>query len=308
MKNKKFSRIDKLPNGNAGDRIVNGCIVLEGGAFRGLYTTGVLDALMQFDINLQTVVGVSAGALNGLNYIGGHIGRSARINLGYRHDSRYVGLEAMKNNQGIIGFDFLFQGTQYFDPLNIKRVNDPNRELIAVATNCLNGEPIYFSKNAGCDIFKAVQASASMPYVSKMVEVDGIPCLDGGCSDKLGYEWALKQGFEKIILIRTRPRDYRKDEDRILVKQMTQRLYRDYPEFEQQLETMNARYNQQCDKAIELEEQGRIFTIAPEGPVDISRVESDMDKLAELYYTGYLDGLHNIQKVKEYLEIDSYDK
>lgn len=110
--NKRFSGISKLPNGNTSNKIVPGCIVLEGGAFRGLYTSGVLDALMQFEINMQCTVGTSAGALNGFNYVAGQIGRSARINLGYRHDSRYVGLEAFKNNKGIIGFDFLMKGTQ----------------------------------------------------------------------------------------------------------------------------------------------------------------------------------------------------
>lgn len=94
--NKRFSGISKLPNGNTSNKIVPGCIVLEGGAFRGLYTSGVLDALMQFEINMQCTVGTSAGALNGFNYVAGQIGRSARINLGYRHDSRYVGLEALK--------------------------------------------------------------------------------------------------------------------------------------------------------------------------------------------------------------------
>lgn len=83
----------------------------------------------------------------------GQIGRSARINLGYRHDSRYVGLEAFKNNKGIIGFDFLMKGTQYFDPLNTPRFMNPTRDFIAVCTNCKTGRPEYFSKNKNCRIF-----------------------------------------------------------------------------------------------------------------------------------------------------------
>ena len=187
--NKRFSGISKLPNGNTSNKIVPGCIVLEGGAFRGLYTSGVLDALMQFEINMQCTVGTSAGALNGFNYVAGQIGRSARINLGYRHDSRYVGLEAFKNNKGIIGFDFLMKGTQYFDPLNTPRFMNPTRDFIAVCTNCKTGRPEYFSKNKTQDIFKAVQASATMPYVSKMVEIEDGLYLDGGCSDKIAYQW-----------------------------------------------------------------------------------------------------------------------
>lgn len=301
---KRFSGLAKLPNGNASNKIVDGCIVLEGGAFRGLYSTGVLDALMQFDINMRYTVGTSAGALNGLNYVAGQIGRSARINLGYRHDSRYVGLEAIKNNNGIIGFDFLLKGTQYFDPLNVPRFMNPSRDFIVVSTNCKTGQPEYFSKNKTDDIFKAVQASASMPYVSKMVEIGDGLYLDGGCSDKIAYQWAIDQGFKKIIVVRTRQREYRKSETNPLVQRMTKRMYGKYSAFERKLESMNEDYNKQCDELIQLENEGRIFTIAPSLPVNVGRVESDMEKLGDLYYMGYLDGLNQIQKLKEYLEIE----
>ncbi len=304
VKSKKFSGLAKLPNGNAGTRVVDGCIVLEGGAFRGIYTNGVLDALMQFEINLRNTVGVSAGALNGLNYVAGQIGRSARINLGYRHDRRYVGLEAMKNNKGIIGFDFLFKGTQHFDPLNVPRFMNPNREFIAVATNCRTGKPEYFSKNKCSDIFKAIQASASMPYVSKMVELDGEYYLDGGCSDKIAYDWPLDRNIKKIVVVRTRDRDFRKSETKPLVQRMTRKLYGEYPAFSNVLESMNEDYNRQCDELIQLEKEGRIFVIAPSIPIHVGRVESDMEKLGALYYQGYIDGLNSIQDLKKYLEID----
>lgn len=304
MKNKKFSGLSKLPNGNAGPRIVEGCIVLEGGAFRGLYTSGVLDALMQFEINFRNTVGVSAGALNGLNYVSGQIGRSARINLGFRHDSRYVGIEAMKNNKGIIGFDFLFKGTQYFDPLNIPRFTDPNREFIAVATDCQTGKPAYFSKNTCSNIYTAIQASASMPYVSKMVELDGGFYLDGGCSDKIAYDWPLNKNIDKIVVVRTRDRSFRKNKDSVVAQKVTKRLYNQYPEFEKVLSNSNVDYNKQCDELEKFEQQGRIFVIAPSIPVSVGRVEPDMEKLGELYYQGYLDGLNQIQRLKEYLEIE----
>ena len=101
-KNKKvFSGLSRLPKGLASDQLTEGCIVLEGGAFRGLYTSGVLDALMEAGINLSCTVGVSAGALNGMNYVSGQIGRSGRLNLTYRHDSRYVGLKAIRKNRGV---------------------------------------------------------------------------------------------------------------------------------------------------------------------------------------------------------------
>ena len=142
-----YSKLDQIPCGIASNKTIDGCIVLEGGAFRGLYTAGVLDALLENDINLSCTIGVSAGAMNGVNYVAGNIGRTARINLKYRHDSRYVGVKAIRKNKGIIGFDFLMKGTQYFDPLNTPRFMNPTRDFIAVCTNCKTGRPEYFSKN-----------------------------------------------------------------------------------------------------------------------------------------------------------------
>lgn len=116
------------------------------------------------------------------------------------------------------------KGTQYFDPLNTPRFMNPTRDFIAVCTNCKTGRPEYFSKNKSQDIFKAVQASATMPYVSKMVEIGDGLYLDGGCSDKIAYQWALDHDYEKIIVVRTRQREYRKSETNPLVQKMTKKI------------------------------------------------------------------------------------
>lgn len=300
---KAFSGLADLPHGRAKKNSIAGCIVLEGGAFRGVYSSGVLDALMENDINMECTIGVSAGALNGLNYVAGDIGRSARINLGYRHDKRYVGMKAVRKNMGIIGFDFVFKDVDRFDPMNMERILKGNRQLVIVATNCNNGKPEYFTKDNCSDLLKAAQASASMPYVSKMVEVDGIPCLDGGCSDKIPFEWAIKNGFEKVIVVRTRPVSYRKSQDKKVVKKMTQRIYSKYPEFEESLEKMNDNYNRQCDLLEKLEKQKRVFVVSPSLEVTVGRVERDMEKLGDLYYMGYNDMKNRLDELKEYLEI-----
>ena len=161
MSNKIFSGINELPSGEASDKITEGCLVLEGGAFRGVYGEGVLDALMEEGINLSCTIGVSAGAMNGLNYVSGQIGRSARFNLRYRHDQHYVGLPAVRNNGGLIGFDFAFEEYDKIDPLNKERFYDPKRRFLAVATNILTGKPEYFDRDTCSDIMRAIRASAS---------------------------------------------------------------------------------------------------------------------------------------------------
>lgn len=301
MKGDKIYRGTKsLPKGKASNNLIEGCIVLEGGAFRGLYNQGVLDAFMEQGINLSCTIGVSAGALAGMNYVAGRIGASARINLTYRHDKRYVGSAAIKRSHSLIGFDFMFNRLQRKYPLDKERFYDPNRRLIAVATNCETGETEYFEKGITEDIIKAVQASASMPYVSKMVEVDGKKCLDGGCSCKVPYRWALDHEFQKIIVVRTRERQYRKH---VSSAKPARRIYRDYPEFADKLDNSTRDYNAQCEELIALENSGRIFTIAPSKPVEVKRIERDMDKLADLYYLGYSDAYDNMESLKEYLEI-----
>lgn len=303
--NSSYSGLESIPQGRAKSWIVPGCLSLEGGAFRGMYTEGVLDALMLANINLQTTIGVSAGALSGMNYVSGQIGRAARMNLLYRHDSRYVGLTAMKNNHGVIGFDFMFgddmPGVEAFDEERFLR---PERRFIAVASNLTTGKPEYFEAGRSDQIILAAQASASMPYMSEPVMIDGVPYLDGGCTVKIPYQWALDRGFRKIVVVRTRPRDYRKEITPRASHAASHTVYRHYPEFADVLEQSSENYNQQCEELLELEASGRIFVIAPSRPVEISRLEGDMEKLGALYDMGYLDTRNCLDELKAYLEID----
>lgn len=304
---KVFSGIDKLPKGTASENITPGCIVLEGGAFRGLYGEGVLDALMEENINMQCVIGVSAGALNGFNYVAGQIGRAARINLKYRHDARYVGgPKTVVHNKGVMGFDFLFDTVEAYEPFNYERAFDPKRRFIALATNCANGKAHCFDRDTCPDIFQAIRASASMPYVSKMVKIDGIPYLDGGCSNKVPYQWALKENYKNIIVVRTRDRAYRRGSVSPSKIQLIQKLYRHYPEFCDKLIQSNAFYNYECDEMERLADAGRIYMISPSTPVTISRLESDMEKLGALYYQGYHDTKHQINAIRAYLADTSH--
>ena len=298
---KVFSGIGNLPNGDASDIITEGCIVLEGGAFRGVYGEGVLDALMEADINFRCTIGVSAGALNGANYVSGQIGRSARINLRYRYDSRYVGLKALRNNHGIIGFDFAFQTLAESDPFHEKRFMDPSRQFIAVAASCQTGKAVYFEKGKCHDIMQAIRASASMPYVSKPVMVDGVACLDGGCCCKIPYQWALDHSFQKIVVVKTQHPDFRKKTSQKKGR-LTSLFYKDYPLFAASLSQSAADYNRQCDEIERLQQDGRLFVFAPSSPVTVGRLEKNMEKLGALYYLGYTDAKKQIPALKSYLE------
>ena len=56
-------------------------LVLEGGGLRGLYSAGVMDVMMENNIHVDCIIGVSAGALFGVNYKSHQIGIYKNIRL-----------------------------------------------------------------------------------------------------------------------------------------------------------------------------------------------------------------------------------
>ena len=294
--------LDRVPMGRAGTHLMDGCLVLEGGAFRGLYTGGVTDALMRNDINIQTVVGTSAGALYGLCYAAGRIGWPSRFNIRHCTDSHYAGLKAVRKNGGVIGFDIVFEEFKTEDHENILRVMNPRRRMVAVATNCLTGQPTFLEKTNCSDIFKATQASASMQVLSRMVYLDGIPYLDGGNSCPIPVDWAIAEGYKKIIVVKTRERGYRDLEEQEVQLRWEDRLYHNFPALCDYMMNASEKYNQLCDHIDQLEKEGRIFVIAPSQSPDVARLEKNPEKLYRAYRMGEVNTLHRLKKIRAYLE------
>ncbi len=300
MKNKIYKNIDKLPSGRASEKLTDGCLILEGGGWKGLYTVGVLDCLMKYDINFTSVAGVSAGALSAIGYVSGQIGWGVRIDLTYRHDKNYCGIGAFKRDKGITGFSYLFNDILKELPLDIARLMNPMRRLAVTATNMLTGKPEYFEKGK-CDLFRAVQASATVPFVSKPVIINGIPYLDGGCSEKIPMQWAKISGEKKVMVVRTRELRYRRKSG---ASMLTKPMYQKYPKFIESFSTVNERFNLTVDKLSSAAHKGKLFLIAPSKKVDVTRFDGDMDKLGALYWLGYNDMETRIDELREYLKAD----
>lgn len=296
---KIYSKVNKIPKGQASEQLIDACLALEGGAFRGLYTQGFLDAMMLNDLNLSCVIGISAGALSGVNYVSGQIGRSGRINLTWRHDSRYVGLKALLHSKSPLDISFLTEDRGIIpEKLNEERFYRPKQRFIAVTTNELTGETAYFEKGKCNDILKAVQASATMPIISPPVMIDGVPHFDGGCSCNFPYQWAMDEGYKKILLIRTRELSYRKP---VKESKTSLRMYKKYPAFARKLADRDSIYNQDCDDVERQNREGRLLLLAPSKPVTVTRLEKDMEKLGDLYWLGYQDCLDRLEEIKSYL-------
>lgn len=299
---KIYNILKDIPLEDIDGDLTEGAIILEGGAFRGLYQSGVLDCLMQNNINFQTVVGVSAGALNGINYMTGQVGRSTHINLRYRHDGRYVGINAFlkTGRKAIINLDFPFGKLPNVTDLRVSRLKDPNRRFVAVATNLKTGKAEYFD-NKREDIVTCTKASATLPYFSKPIMIDGNPYLDGGCDDRIPYKWALNNGYKKVIVVRTRDRDFRIKPNFQRRYGITKRWYSEYPDFSYILARTDEDYNILCDKLNKDEKKGKIFVIAPSEPLSVKMLEKDLNKLKDIYLLGYNDCLKSLDALKEYL-------
>lgn len=297
MDRKVYRHLDKLPSGRAGDKLTNGCIVLEGGGWKGLYTLGVLDCLMMNDINFTAVAGCSAGALSGVGYLSGQIGWGARIDLTYRHDQNYCGIGALLRDGGITGFSYLFKNVIKDLPLDKKRLSAPTRRFAVSATNLLTGQVEYFEMGK-CNLSRAVQASATVPFVSKPVLINGVPYLDGGCAEKIPFPWSEQSGEKKVVVVRTRELSYRRKPG---ISKIANVMYRKYPNLLKSMEKTNENFNTMVDMLEKKSDSGEIFLIAPSKPVTVTRFDGDMDKLGALYWLGYHDMKNRLNELRDYL-------
>lgn len=284
--------------------MIKAALVLEGGALRGMYTSGVLDTFLKNNMEFECVAGVSAGTLNAMSYISKQPGRSAKINLEYCDDPRYIGRKAFIKNKGIIGYDYLFGDiSENKVPFDYKSFENTNQRFIIVTTNCEKAETEYLEKSNCNDLFKAAQASSSMPLASAMVEINNNHYLDGAVTTSIPVKWALEQGYEKVVVVLTRDKTYRKPMLSNKMKKLYKLAYHKYPKLIEKLNTMPERYNKLQDEIIDLEKEGKIFIIRPEKEVTVSRLEKDKEKLENLYKEGIAETEKNLDALKEYLEI-----
>ena len=261
-------------------------LVLEGGGLRGVFTCGVLDCFMDHGIRFPFTVGVSAGACNGLSYMSGQRGRAKSSNIDLMEKHQYVGLKYLFTQGCIMDFKLLFEDfPEKIIPYNYDAYfSNPDR-FVMVTTNCLTGKAEYLEEKTSSErVMSIVRASSSLPYVTKITNVDGIPMLDGGIADSIPVQYAMDQGYGKLVVILTRNYGYRKKESRMPVAKA---FYRKYPELQKALSLRNSIYNQTLEMIENLEREGRITVIRPLKPIEVGRMEKDCSKLSALYQEGY---------------------
>lgn len=296
--------------GHAADGVA---CVLEGGGYRGVFTAGVLDVLMERGAtDFASVWGVSAGALAATSLRSRQIGRTIRIMLAFRDDKRLMSFFSLATTGNIAGGDFLYHKVQEeLDPCDTQAFNQSAMRMFAVASDVVFGTPSYLEVRSLPDDVEKIRASSSLPLVSTAVEIDGYRYLDGGTTDSVPVEVALGlpgaptiEGYvpaSRALVVLTRQRDYVKGQQLERMAVLSRR-YKEYPLYIEALQTRARRYMEQRERIWELEREGRALVLLPDEPVAVSTTEHDGGPLLDLYLKGRRAAEQRIDEILEFIK------
>ena len=275
-------------------------LVLEGGAMRGMYTAGVLDIFLDNEIEVDGIVGVSAGVLFGVNYLSKQRGRVIRYNKRFAKDKRYMGLSSLIKTGNIINKEFAYYEVPFkLDVFDQETYEKSNTDFYATITNVETGKPEYVKIKNVFEQMEILRATSAMPFVSKIVEINEKKYLDGGLADSIPIEKCKELGYDKIIVILTRPIEYRKKKSN---ERLTKIKYSKYPNLVQTINNRYKRYNETVEKIIDMENKKEIFVIRPSKKISLKRIERDESKLQEMYDLGLKDCQNRLEDLKKYLK------
>ncbi len=262
-------------------------LVLEGGGMRGLFTAGVMDVMMEHGIKVDGVVGVSAGACFGCNYVSHQIGRALRYNLNMKDDPRYMGIRSLIRSGNLMDAEFAYHTLpDEIDPFDKKTFAQSSVEYHVVCTDVISGEAVYKRLTAPVDyeFMEWIRASSALPLVSHPVELDGRLLLDGGMTDSIPLKYFQKLGFKHNIVILTQPLGFTKKRTKLMP--LFRAFMKKYPAV---IEVMNRRhimYNAQLEYLAQEEQAGRITIIAPDDTLPIGRTQQSGKRMKIVYQMG----------------------
>lgn len=262
-------------------------LILEGGAQRGIFTSGVLDYFMAQKFQVPYVLGVSAGACNAVSYVSNQPLRTKECMLDAQLDHELFGMRTMLKTRYFMDMNLIFDRfPNELYPLDFETFSKSPMRCVMTTTNCLTGKAEYLEEYEDRDRLNQIcRASSSMPFATPMVEVDGVPMLDGGIADSIPIRRAMDDGYDFNIVILTRKRGYLKKEKSKSMK-LARVCYRKYPKLVKAVLHRNYVYNRTMALVDYLEQKGKAFVIRPD-EVTVSRTEKDLDKLEDFYWHGY---------------------
>ena len=278
-------------------------LVLEGGAKRGIYTAGFLDVLLENGLFADAVFGVSAGAIHGCTYAAKQIGRSIRYNLKYGNDPRFGSFQNWLRTGNVVDTEFCYHTLpDTLDPFDHEAFETSGIKFYAVCSNVETGKAEYIYCSELRDKIDYIRASASMPFVSQIVEIDGKKFLDGGICDSIPLQAVQKLGFSRNIVILTRPLGYRKKNR--LNRYLAKLVYRKYPKFAKAIINRAAMYNDELDFVAKEEKKDNTLVFRPSRFINIKHLEQNLDIVKEMYELGRYDATAHLDEIKKFIFSD----
>ena len=279
----------------------NAGIIFEGGGMRGAYTAGIIDALLEHDMNFEYCYGISSGATHATTYLSKQRGRAIQIVTDYIKDKRYFSIKNLIKTGNLFNVDFIYDTIPHeLNPYDYETAkNNPAKFFVGVI-NMETSKGEFLRVNDIEEEYMKVCASMSLPLIANMVEIDGQRYLDGGIADSLPIQRSINDGNKKSVLVLTQDATYRKKLDKILP--LVAIKYRKFPGFVHMVKTRHIRYNASLDQIEEEEKAGRAFVLRPKKPVKIGRLELNREKMLALYREGYEDGIEAMPRLKAFLE------
>ena len=278
-------------------------LVLEGGALRGLYTAGVLDTLMDNNINIDGIIGVSAGALFGVNYFSNQKGRVLRYSLKYSKNLRYMSILSYLLTGNVVNKNFAYyKVSNNLDKFDNETFIKNNKDFYLVASNIESGLPEYIKITNPLKEMELLRATSAIPFYTKIVDYDNKKYLDGAITDSIPYEFLKSLGYDKIVIILTRDIDYIKPElsDKQIKK--IKNKYKRYPNFINALINRPKVYNAIVNKILIDEKNNDVFVIRPSKQINIKTIERNNKVLKSIYDLGIKDANNSIDKLKKYIK------
>ena len=278
-------------------------LVLEGGAHRTVFSVGVMDALLDSGVYADYVIGASAGITYGASYISKQKGRNREMLRRFVRSPKYMGVRHLLDpfNRSYYNMKYVYETIpNTLLPFDYDTYNASPTRKVAVLTDMRAGQAVYQDVPGDDPSWKVLQATCALPLMFKPVKLDGVLYADGGVTDPIPFQHALDDGCQKLIIVLTQIRSYRKGIEKMMGTAVRHVKGR-YPAFAEQLETRHERYNDCIEEIAALEAEGRVFVIAPEDTLGVSRTEKDLDKLMALYAQGYAIAAQSMPSLKAYL-------
>jgi len=272
-------------------------LVLEGGAFRGLFTSGIIDVMMAHDVWPDGLIGVSAGAAFGCNYKSRQTGRAIRYNKAYAHDPRYSGIRSLLTTGDYFNAQFAYHTMpRQLDVFDNEAFNANPMQFYAVCTDVETGKAVYKHLEQASDTtYDWIRASASMPLVSRVIDLEGYKLLDGGVADSIPLAYFESIGYDRNVVILTQPEGYQKEHNKLMP--LLRLSLRKYPKMIEALDQRHLMYNRQLDYVSEAEREGRCLVIRPKEHLPIGHISHNPDEMQRVYDMGREEGERRIADI-----------